>query len=128
MGKHEEFTRFRQKLNKKILEQGNLGIKRFFSLDEQAYLPGALDRRTKELMGLTASLVLRCDDCVTYHIIQAKENGVSDKELFETFHIALVVGGSIVIPHLRRAVDFLEELAEKKRPVNNVPEGPARSV
>jgi AhpD family alkylhydroperoxidase len=114
MGKYEEFTNFRQELNKKILERGHLGIKRFFSLDEQAYLPGALDSKTKELMGLTASLVLRCDDCVTYHIIQAKERGVSDKEFFETFHIALVVAGSIVIPHLRRAVDFLDELDGKK--------------
>lgn len=111
MGKYDEFTRFRQAMNKKILEQGNLGIQRFFALDGQAYRPGALDAKTKELLGLAASLVLRCDDCVTYHLIQAEENGASRDEIFETFHIALVVGGSIVIPHLRRAVDFLEELA-----------------
>ena len=111
MGKYEEFTRFRQEMNKKILEQGNLGIKRFFALDGQTYQPGALDGKTKELMGLVASLVLRCDDCVTYHLIQARECGASVEELFETFNIALIVGGSIVIPHLRRAVDFLEELA-----------------
>jgi AhpD family alkylhydroperoxidase len=114
MGKYDEFTRFRQRLNEKILEQGNLGIKRFFALDEQSYRPGVLDGKTKELLGLTASLVLRCDDCVAYHLIQASEKGASRAELFETFHIALIVGGSIVIPHLRRAVDFLEEL-EKRR-------------
>jgi AhpD family alkylhydroperoxidase len=111
MGRYEEFTRFRQAMNKKILEQGNLGIKRFFALDGQAYRPGALDGKSKELIGLAASLVLRCDDCVAYHLIQAREQGAGNDEIFETFHIALIVGGSIVIPHLRRAVDFLEELA-----------------
>jgi AhpD family alkylhydroperoxidase len=111
MGKYDEFIRNRQAMNKKILEQGNLGIKRFFALDGQAYQPGALDARSKELIGLAASLVLRCDDCIAYHIIQAKEMGASSEEIFETFHIGLIVGGSIVIPHLRRAVDFLEELA-----------------
>src|SRR5512140_1309435 len=111
MGKFAEFTRFRQAMNKKILEQGNLGIKRFFALDEQAYQPGALDAKTKELLGLMASLVLRCDDCVSYHLIQAREKGAGSAEIFETFQIALIVGGSIVIPHVRRAVDFLEELA-----------------
>jgi len=115
MGKYDEFTRFRQQMNKKILDRGNLGIKRFFALDAQAYEPGALDARTKELMGLAASMVLRCDDCVAYHLIQAKEKGATDEEFFETFQVALIVGGSIVIPHLRRAVDFLEEL-EKKPP------------
>jgi AhpD family alkylhydroperoxidase len=110
MGKYDEFSRFRQRLNEKILAQGNLGIKRFFALDEQAYKAGALDGKTKELLGLTASLVLRCDDCVAYHIIQAKEFGTGTEEFFEVFNIALIVGGSIVIPHLRRAVDFLEDL------------------
>jgi AhpD family alkylhydroperoxidase len=113
MGKFAEFTRCRQELNDKILQKGNLGIKRFFALDEQAYHPGALDAKTKELLGLAASLVLRCDDCVSYHLIQCKEQGASSAELFETFHIALIVGGSIVIPHLRRAVDFLEELEKR---------------
>lgn len=110
MGKYDEFTRFRLRMNEKILAQGNLGIKRFFALDEQAYQPGVLDAKTKELMGLIASLVLRCDDCVAYHLIQAKEAGAKKEEFFETFNIAMIVGGSIVIPHLRRAVDFLEEL------------------
>jgi AhpD family alkylhydroperoxidase len=113
MGKYDEFTRYRQAMNKKILEQGNLGIKRFFALDEQAFHPGALDAKSKELIGLAASLVLRCDDCVTYHIIQARKLGASSEEIFETFHIGLIVGGSIVIPHLRRAVDFLDELSGK---------------
>jgi len=113
MEKYDEFTRFRQEMNKKILEQGNLGIRRFFALDEQAYKPGALDGKTKELMGLTASLVLRCDDCVAYHLIQSRDAGASQEEFFETFTIALIVGGSIVIPHLRRAVDFLEELEKR---------------
>ena len=113
MGKFDEFTRFRQAMNKKLLEKGNLGIKRFFALDEQAYQAGALDGKTKELLGLVASLVLRCDDCVAYHLIQARERGAGSEEIFETFHIALIVGGSIVIPHLRRAVDFLEELTQR---------------
>jgi AhpD family alkylhydroperoxidase len=110
-----EFTAYRQKLNKKILEQGNLQIKRFFALDGQAYQPGALPAKTKELLGLTASMVLRCDNCISYHVIQAKEAGASRDEIFETFTIALIVGGSIVIPHLRRAVDFLEELENRDR-------------
>jgi AhpD family alkylhydroperoxidase len=115
MGKYAEFTAYREKMNKKILEQGNLQIRRFFALDGQAYQAGALDARTKELIGLAASMVLRCDDCIAYHIIQAKETGAGLGEIFETFSIALVVGGSIVIPHLRRAVDFLEELESKSR-------------
>jgi len=113
METYDKFTRFRQEMNKKILEQGNLGTRRFFALDEQVYKPGALDGKTKELMGLTASLVLRCDDCVAYHLIQSRDAGASREELFETFNIALIVGGSIVIPHLRRAVDFLEELEKR---------------
>ena len=115
MGRYEEFVKFRQEMNKKILEQGTLEIKRFFGLDEQTYRAGALDEITKELMGLVASMVLRCDDCISYHIIQALEKGAKKEELFETFSIALVVGGSIVIPHLRRAVAFLEELENKKK-------------
>jgi AhpD family alkylhydroperoxidase len=110
MGKYAEFTAYRQKLNEKILAEGNLQIKRFFALDGQAYQPGALTAKSKELMGLAASMVLRCDDCISYHVIQAREAGASRAEIFETFTIALMVGGSIVIPHLRRAVDFLEEL------------------
>lgn len=96
-------------MNRKILEQGNLQVKRFFNLDTQAYEDGALPKKTKELLGLVSSMVLRCDDCITYHIIQCADIGVSDLEFFEAFNIGLVVGGSIVIPHLRRAVETLEE-------------------
>jgi AhpD family alkylhydroperoxidase len=106
----QEFRRFRERMNDRILEAGNLEIKRFFALDSRTYEPGALDTRTKELLGLSASMVLRCDDCITYHLVRCVEEGVSDDELFETFSVALVVGGSIVIPHLRRAVATLEEL------------------
>lgn len=97
-------------MNARILERGNLGIKRFFALDERTYDEGALDARTKELLGLVASLVLRCDDCVTYHLTRCAEEGVSDDEILEAMNVGLVVGGSIVIPHLRRAVARLEEI------------------
>ncbi|MDY0296264.1 MAG: carboxymuconolactone decarboxylase family protein [Acidobacteriota bacterium] len=110
MTDYSEFTRFRQQLNERILDSGNLEIKRFFALDERVYSPGVLDRATKEMLGLVASMVLRCDDCVRYHLIQCRQAGVEIKALFEVFSVALIVGGSIVIPHLRRAVDFLEEL------------------
>lgn len=89
---------------------GTLNTKRFFTLDGHCYKPGALDAKTKELLGLVASLVLRCDDCVSYHVDQAAKLGVTDQEFMETFDVGLIVGGSIVIPHLRRAVDFLDEL------------------
>lgn len=106
----EEFRRFREQMNERILESGNLEIKRFFALDTRTYQEGALDTRTKELLGLVASMVLRCDDCISYHLIRCVEEGLGDEELFETFSVGLVVGGSIVIPHLRRAVSTLEEL------------------
>ena len=114
MGQLEEFTQFRQRLNEKILKESTLEIKRFFALDNQTYQPGTLDKKTKELMGLVASMVLRCDDCIRYHIIESKNVGATLTEFYETFSIALIVGGSIVIPHLRRAVDFLEELEQEK--------------
>lgn len=104
-----EFREYREKMNRKILERGNLQTKRFFNLDTQVYDDGALSRKTKELLGLVGSLVLRCDDCVTYHMIICVEQKVTDAEFFEAFNIALVVGGSIVIPHLRHAVEMLEE-------------------
>ncbi len=106
----EEFRRFREKMNAAILAADNLPIKRFFALDTRTYEAGALPVRTKELLGLVASMVLRCDDCVTYHLVRCREEGVSDAELYDAFSVALVVGGSIVIPHLRRAVARLEEL------------------
>ncbi|RMG44566.1 MAG: carboxymuconolactone decarboxylase family protein [Acidobacteria bacterium] len=108
----KEFQEFREKMNRQILASGHLGIKRFFALDHQAYEAGALPTKVKELLGLVASLVLRCDDCITYHLLRCSEEGVTDEEFLETFNIALVVGGSITIPHLRRAVEMLEEIKE----------------
>lgn len=106
----EEFRLFREKMNARILESDNLEIKRFFALDTRAYEEGALPVKTKELLGLVASLVLRCDDCVTYHLIRCKEEGVTRAEFLESLNIGLVVGGSITIPHLRRAIATLDEI------------------
>jgi AhpD family alkylhydroperoxidase len=106
----KEFTEFRKRMNERILAQDNQVVRRFFALDTQTYKAGALDLRTKELLGLVASMVLRCDDCISYHVAQCKDAGVNRDEMFEAFSVALVVGGSIVIPHLRRAVDFLDRL------------------
>jgi AhpD family alkylhydroperoxidase len=105
-----EFTAFRQRMNERILAEDNQVVRRFFALDTQTYKAGALDVKTKEMLGLVASMVLRCDDCISYHIAQCKEVGVTRDEFFEVFSVGLVVGGSIVIPHLRRAVDFLDRL------------------
>ena len=106
----KEFAEFRKRMNERILAEPNQVIRRFFALDTQTYAPGALDVKTKELCGLTASMVLRCDDCISYHVAQCKDAGVSREEMFEAFSVGLVVGGSIVIPHLRRAVDFLDQV------------------
>ncbi len=106
----EEFRRFRERMNERILAADNLEIRRFFALDSRVYDDGALSTRTKELLGLVASLVLRCDDCVTYHITRCIEEEVSEPELLEALSVGLVVGGSIVIPHLRRAVATYDEL------------------
>ena len=105
----DEFDRYRAEMNERLLGSGHLGIKRFFALDTQAYEQGALDKKTKELMGLVASAVLRCDDCVTYHIKQCVEVGVTRAEFLDAFNVALVVGGSITIPHLRRAMERLDK-------------------
>ena len=107
----KKYNEFREKLNKRILNSGNLELKRFFALDKNAYKDGALPASTKELLGLAASLVLRCDDCITYHLTQCVELGFSDEQLYEAFNVALVVGGSIVIPNLRKAFATLEELS-----------------
>ncbi len=104
------FSREREELNQLVFEYAGTGMKRFFNLDARAYEDGALPKKAKELLGLTASLVLRCDDCVSYHIIRCREEGVSDTELEEALNIALVVGGSIVIPHLRRALKAWDDL------------------
>lgn len=108
------FRAFRERMNGEILGENNLVINRFFALDGRAYEKGALDVKTKELLGLVASLVLRCDDCVTYHLVRCAEEGVTRDEVFETASIGLIVGGSIVIPHLRRAVDRWNELEKGK--------------
>ena len=110
----EEFRRKREALNQKILARENVNIKRFFGVDSAVYRDGALDGKTKELLGLAASTVLRCDDCITYHLIRCAEEGVSDAEFDETMAVALVVGGSITIPHLRRAYDLWAELASTR--------------
>lgn len=106
----DEWNQERARLNDLVLGNANLNVKRFFALDHQAYENGALEPKTKELLGLVASLVLRCDDCVTYHIIRCHEEGVTHDEMVEALNVGLVVGGSIVIPHLRRAMERLQEL------------------
>jgi len=128
MGRYEQFQAYRTKMNARILgddaeraaagagsdaggvaQGGTLVTKRFFRLDGQTYEPGALDAKTKELLGLVASAVLRCDDCIAYHIDQCVNAGCTDEEIWECLDVALIVGGSIVIPHLRRGVEFLDE-------------------
>lgn len=113
-GEHDHglagFREFRERMNRRILDEDNLDIRRFFALDDRVYRDGALPTRTKELLGLVASLVLRCDDCVSHHMIRCREEGVEREEVFEALSVGLVVGGSIVIPHLRRAVALLDEL------------------
>ncbi|HEX5387824.1 MAG TPA: carboxymuconolactone decarboxylase family protein [Gemmatimonadales bacterium] len=104
------FDAFRTRMNDAILSGGNLTIQRFFALDNRAYEPGALGAKIKEMLGLVASLVMRCDDCVTYHIVRCAKEGMTDDEFQEVFAVGLVVGGSIVIPHLRRAVARLAEV------------------
>lgn len=106
----DTFRREREALNEKILARDNINIKRFFGIDSAAYREGTLDVKTKELLGLVASAVLRCDDCVTYHLLRCAEAGVADGEMDEAMAVALVVGGSITIPHLRRAYDLWEEI------------------
>ncbi len=111
----EEFNAYRQKMNEKILGADNLVLKRLFNLDTNTYAEGALEVKTKEMIGLAASMVLRCDDCVKYHLQKCFENGVTKEEVFEVFAISNIVGGTIVIPHLRRAVEFWEELENSKQ-------------
>jgi len=109
-----EWQAEREALNEKVFDLAGLEIKRFFSLDTQTYRAGALDAKTKELLGLVASLVLRCDDCILYHTIRVKEEGVNRDEFQEALGVGLIVGGSIVIPHLRRAAARWAELEEKE--------------
>jgi len=106
----EQFRKFRSELNDEILNCGHLGLKRLFALDHQAYEPGALDTRTKELLGLVASMVLRCDDCITYHLVRCGEVGWKRDEVIDALNVATIVGGSITIPHLRRAFARMREI------------------
>ncbi|MBT8189100.1 MAG: carboxymuconolactone decarboxylase family protein [Bacteroidia bacterium] len=114
MNKVQEFNSYREKMNERIMAQDNKVLKRFFSLDNQAYAEGALSEKTKELLGLVASLVLRCDDCISYHLGTCHELGVTTNEVFEVFSIANLVGGSICIPHTRRAVEYWDALQENQ--------------
>lgn len=109
----QEFNDYRAKMNEKLLADNNKVIKRIFNLDTNAYAEGALDVKTKELLGLVASTVLRCDDCIKYHLETSHKEGVSKEEMMEAMGIATLVGGTIVIPHLRRAYEFWEALEEK---------------
>ena len=109
MNKLDEFKHYREKMNEKILASDNKQIKRFFALDSRAYEEGALSVKVKELLGLVSSTVLRCNDCITYHIINCVKEGVTSEEFFEAMNVALIVGGSIIIPHLRKAVEVFEE-------------------
>jgi AhpD family alkylhydroperoxidase len=110
----QAFQTYRQRMNDRIHGANHLGIKRFFSLDSGAYRDGPLPGKTKELLGLVSSLVLRCDDCVDYHLIQCVDAGWTDEELLDALNVGLVVGGSIVIPHLRHAVDTLDAIRDER--------------
>jgi AhpD family alkylhydroperoxidase len=110
----EEFRAYREKMNEKILASGHVGIKRFFNLDTAAYRDGSLPGKTKELLGLVASAVLRCNDCIDYHLLQCAEAGYTDAELHDALNVALIVGGGIVIPHLRHAYETIELLRGRK--------------
>lgn len=109
----EQFRQERTEANEKIFDLDHLGIKRFFNLDNNTYKDGALPAQTKELLGLVASTVLRCNDCIDYHLEQCAETGLSKEEIVDALNVALVVGGSIVIPHLRHAIDTLEILEQE---------------
>lgn len=106
----EDFNAYRSKMNERILLQENLVMKRLYNLDTNTYADGALNSKTKEMLGLVASMVLRCDDCIKYHLEQCKKAGVTTHEVFEIFSVANIVGGTIVIPHTRRAVEFWDAL------------------
>jgi AhpD family alkylhydroperoxidase len=107
------FNDYREKMNERILGQDNLVIKRIYNLDSNTYTDGALDTKTKEMMGLVASMVLRCDDCIRYHLGKCHELGITTEQVFEIFAVANLVGGTIVIPHTRRATEYWDALSEK---------------
>ena len=110
----DEFDRYRAEMNERLLGSNHLGIKRFFALDHHAYEPGALGTKTKELLGLVASAVLRCDDCITYHLVRCGQEGWNRDEVIDALNVALVVGGSITIPHVRRAFARMREIPNLK--------------
>ena len=110
----EEFNEYRSKMNEKLLADNNKIVKRIFNLDTNAYAAGALDVKTKELLGLVASTVLRCDDCIKYHLETSHKEGITKEEMMEAMGIATLVGGTIVIPHLRRAYEFWEALEDSR--------------
>jgi len=110
----DEFREYRRRMNERIFAIDHLGVRRFFNLDTNAYHDGALDGRTKELLGLVASAVLRCNDCIDYHLIQCVEAGWSDDELIDALNVALIIGGSIVVPHLRHAVETIDLLRAER--------------
>lgn len=112
MNKVEEFNEYREKMNAKILGSDNKVLKRLFNLDTNAYAEGSIDVKTKEMIGLSSSMVLRCDDCIRYHLGKCFELGVTEEQIFEVFSIANIIGGTIVIPHLRKAVEYWEYLKE----------------
>ncbi len=110
MSQKEEFDAYREKMNTKILAQNNKVINRFFSLDNQTYKDGALTAKTKEMLGLVASIVLRCDDCIKYHLDKCHQMGVTTDEVYEIFSVGNIVGGSICVPHMRRGVEYWDSL------------------
>jgi AhpD family alkylhydroperoxidase len=111
----QEYNEFRHKMNERITNCGHLGLKRFWALDSRAYEPGALDEKTLEFMGLTTSMVLKCDDCVTYHLVRLIQLGASNEELYEALNVSLIVGGSITIPHIRRAFETIDACRELQK-------------
>mgnify|MGYP006279659955 FL=1 len=109
----KEFREYREKMNKKMLDTNNKVLKRIINLDTNTYLDGALSTKTKEMLGLVSSMVLRCDDCIRYHLDQCYEQGITNEEMYEIFSVANLVGGTIVIPHTRRALEYWEELNQE---------------
>lgn len=111
----QEYNEFRRRMNERITNCGHLGLKRFWALDSRAYEPGALSEKTLEFMGLTTSMVLKCDDCVTYHLIRLIQLGATNDELYEALNVSLIVGGSITIPHIRRAFETIDACRELQK-------------
>ncbi len=112
--KYREFVEYRRRINEKIMKEGGLITKRFFSLDSGVYMDGKLPAKTKEMMGLVASIVMRCNDCILYHLDRCIELGYSDEELHEAMEVAMIVGGSITIPHIRYAYEMIDEIRKEK--------------